>query len=265
MKTKKWLGQHFLTNAGVIKRILDALEARPEDAFLEIGPGPATLTKPLNDRGFGLTVVEFDPDMVAHLQKISFHPPIRIVQGDFMDVPLDDIITPGLKVLSNLPYNVSVPITARLLTRTPDIPLMVMMYQKEVAERVRARPKTKAYGIISVLAQAFYHMDLHFNVSPGSFKPPPKVVSQVVRFVRRDQSLFPVADLAKMTALVRCLFNHRRKTISASLKNWKEDWVHRDALMTALVACGLSEKARPEELAPEDYALWREELGVMHG
>jgi len=264
MKTKKWLGQHFLANTGVINRILDALDAQPQDHFLEIGPGPATLTLPLNERGYPLTVVEFDPDMVAFLQETPFQPPIRIIQGDFMEVPLNEVITPGIKILSNLPYNVSVPITARLLTQTPQIPLMVMMYQKEVAERIRAKPKTKAYGIISVLVQAFYDLDLHFNVSPGSFKPPPKVMSQVIRFVRKEKSLFPVEDLERMTTLVRFIFNHRRKTINATLKRWSEDWTDRARLMEALVACGISEKARPEDLSPQDYANWLQELGVKH-
>ncbi len=262
MKTKKWLGQHFLTNAGVIKRILDALEAQPTDRFLEIGPGPATLTRPLNERGFGFTVVEYDPDMAAFLSESQFNPPIRIVEGDFMEIPLDDVIEPGIKIVSNLPYNVSVPITARLLSRAQDIPVMVMMYQKEVAERIRAKPKTKAYGIISVLVQAFYDLDIHFNVSPGSFNPPPKVVSQVIRFMRKDKPLFPVKDLEKMTELVRFLFNHRRKTIGSNLKRWNLDWTDKDALIQALMACGLSEKSRPEDLTPGDYAQWFMQIGV---
>ena len=260
MKAKKRFGQHFLVNKGVITRILDAIEPDSDHHYLEIGPGPGTLTTPFNQRGFGLTAVEYDQDMVDHLATLPFDPAITVIQGDFMDVPLADVITPQTKVFSNLPYNVSVPITARLLEASPHIPLMVMMYQKEVAERIRAAAGSRDYGPISVLARAFYDIDLHFNVAPGSFRPPPKVLSQVLRFRRKPTPLLEIADLARVTTLVRHVFNHRRKTLGSNLRRWNHDWTNAATLIESLSACGLDSKLRPEQLEPEDYFRWYRQI-----
>ncbi len=263
--TKKRLGQHFLINAGVIAHILAALEAKEGDHFLEIGPGPGTLTEPLNRLGFSFPVVEFDGDMVTLLRSKSFDPPIRIIHGDFMDVPLDEVIVPGIKVFSNLPYNLSVPITARLLRAAPHIPLMVMMYQKEVAVRIRANQDSRDYGPISVLVKAFYDIDLHFNVAPGSFRPPPKVNSQVLRFRLKERPLLSSGlELERMTVLLRFLFNHRRKTLGWSLKRWTGDWTDHTSLLESLIACGLDPKSRPEHIGPEDYVHWLHSIKEHH-
>ena len=256
MQAKKHLGQHFLVNRGVIDRIIDSLEPEESEAFLEIGPGPATLTRPLNDRGFGFTVVEFDGDMVSHLKAQDFEPPLRIIHADFMEVDLADVVQGETKVVSNLPYNMSVPITARLLEASDRIPLMMLMYQKEVAERVRAMPHTKDYGPISVVTQCFYDIDLYFNVKPGSFRPPPKVMSQVIRLRRKTTSLISLADLPKMTELVRHLFHHRRKTLGWNIKKWRGDWTGSQALLESLQASGLDAGMRAEALSPSDYARW---------
>ena len=260
MKAKKRFGQHFLINKGIIERILDALEAVAEDSFLEIGPGPGTLTTPFNQRGFALTAVEFDQDMVDHLATLPFNPPIQVIQGDFMDVALTDVIGDQTKVFSNLPYNVSVPITARLLEASNQIPLMVMMYQKEVAERIRAGAGSRDYGPISILVRAFYDIDLHFNVAPGSFRPPPKVWSQVLRFRRKSVSSLELEDLPMVTKLVRHVFNHRRKTLASNIRKWKQDWMTVETLLESLEACGLDGRQRPEQLEPEDYFRWYRQI-----
>ena len=256
IKTKKKFGQHWLINKGVVEKILNALEAEPGDRFLEIGPGPGTLTLPLNRQGFGFTVVEFDPDMTAYLEKVPFDPPITIRNGDFLKLPLDSLIETETKVFSNLPYQTSVPITARLLRVSRHVPLMVMMYQREVAERIRAQPGGKAYSPISILTQAIYDIDLHFNVAAGSFQPPPKVISQVLRFRRKQAPLLQEDDLDKMTTFINGMFKHRRKTIKSNMKAWREDWPDKSLLLESLTIRGHHPQSRPESLSPIEYVQW---------
>ncbi len=256
MKPKKHLGQHFLRDKHIVLRIVEALEATPGDHVLEIGPGPGTLTFPLHERGYRLTAVDPDTDMIAHLEEHGFEPPITLIEADFMDVPLERVIQGETRVISNLPYNVSVPITARLLEASDRIPTMVLMYQKEVADRIRAAPDNRDYGPISVLCRMFYDIDMAFNVKPGSFFPPPKVMSAVIRLRRLKEPLLDLNELSRCSQLVRFLFTHRRKMLGARLKKWSGDWTSAQTLLESLTACGLDPKARPENLEPAAYAAW---------
>lgn len=264
MEAKKRLGQHFLKNAGTIGKIIDALEPSDSDAFLEIGPGAGALTLPLHRLGHPLTLVEYDPDMVTLLHRRNLSPAPTIYQADFLALEPAAVIAPGTKVVSNLPYNASVPITARLLEVASRIPLMVLMYQKEVAERIRAGAGTKAYGPISILCRFFFRVDLHFNVAPGSFSPPPKVQSQVIRLRRATSPLLDESDLAQMTELMRFLFGRRRKMLGTLLKTWQSDWMDKDCLLESLVALGLDRNARPENLDPHQYAAWFQSAKEQH-
>lgn len=254
-RAKKRFGQHFLYNQGLIDRILDALEAESDDPILEIGPGPGTLTIPLNQRGHAFKVVEVDRDMAEFLRNHPFDPAIDIVEDDILKQDLANVIAPGTKVISNLPYNVSVPITAYLLRGYHHIPVMVMMYQKEVAERIRAKHSTKAYGTISICVQCFYNIDLHFNVPPGAFKPPPKVMSQVIRLRALEQPRLAVALLPDLEKLVSKLFSNRRKMVKTTLKK-ADNWSDAASLLRSFEICGFDPQARPENLSPEDYARW---------
>lgn len=255
-KAKKRFGQHFLYSPGLIARILDALEATHDDPILEIGPGPGTLTIPLNQRGFSFKVVEVDRDMAAFLREQAWQPPVEVIEDDFLQQDLSTVIQPGTKVLSNLPYNVSVPITAYLLRGYAQIPLMVMMYQKEVAERIRAKPSTKAYGTISICVQCYYTIDLHFNVPPGAFKPPPKVMSQVIRLRALAKPLMAVALLPELERLVSKLFSNRRKMVRTTLRKAGSNWSDAPSLLRSFEICGFDPQARPENLSPQDYARW---------
>jgi len=249
-QAKKKFGQHFLHDRGIISKILDLLEGEPNERILEIGPGPGTLTIPLNQRGFGLRVVEIDRDMVSFLGTQCFEPPVEIIHQDFLKMELAGLVTEQTKVLSNLPYNVSVPITAKLLEVVEFIPLMVLMYQKEVAERIQAGPGSKDYGPISVLVQFFYEIDAGFNVAPGAFRPPPKVQSRVIRLRRRESYLIEPSEIGFAHQLLNLLFGQRRKMVQTSLKKRKRvHWldVYRDLG---------PEKARPEDLSPQFYAEW---------
>ena len=260
VRAKKSLGQHFLVDRAIVGRILDALEARSGDEILEIGPGPGTLTVPMFQRGLRVTAIEIDRDMIATLEALKLNPPPTLIHGDFMDLCPQSLITKETKVVSNLPYNVSVPITAKLLEVSHHIPLMVMMYQKEVALRIRAHPNSKAYGPISVLVRCFYDVDGHFNVKPGSFRPPPKVDSQVIRLRRKAAPLIEETQLEPLTELVRFVFQQRRKMLRARIKSWQAPWAQAQALLQSLAAVGLDPASRPEQLTAQAYVAWYQHL-----
>lgn len=256
MKAKKHLGQHFLKDDSIIARILDAVEAKQGERFIEIGPGPATLTLPFNRRGFGFQVVEADRDMVAFLRDQAWDPPVDVIHEDFLKVNLDQLVPSETKFFSNLPYNVSVPITARLIKIHPRVPLMVMMYQKEVALRIRANPGTKDYGPISVLRSLYYDVDFHFDVKPGSFQPPPKVMSQVIRLRRKAEPLLDLDDLKQFEQLVGHVFMQRRKMLSSTVKKWRGGWIGAPDLLEALHASGVDPSLRPERLEVAAFLAW---------
>jgi len=261
-RAKKKFGQHFLVNPGQIERILNLMEAAPGEPVLEIGPGPGTLTLPLLNRGVALEVVEADGDMVAHLENLKPEHAFGITQGDFLDIELDRFFQTQTRVVSNLPYNVSVPITARLLRHTPQIPKMVLMYQKEVAERIAAAPKSRDYGQISVVSQCYYRIKRGFDLAPGAFSPPPKVWSRVLVFNRRDDPQLPLDLLPKLEQLLHVLFSHRRKMIGGILKKWSPVWTDGPALLESYLSCEFDPTWRPEVLAPDDYACW---IRAFHG
>lgn len=254
--TKKRFGQHWLADGNMVRRIIEALEAQPEDAVLEVGPGPGTLTIPMHEQGITPTVVEFDRDMATLLENQGFDPPIRIVNADFMKVDLDELLDRDTKIVSNLPYNVSVPITMRLMAYAHRVPLMVLMYQKEVADRLTAKPNTKDYGIVSVPTQLLYDADLSFKVSPGCFRPPPKVMSRVVRFRRKPEPGVTREELPLLFDLLRQVFAQRRKTIKSNLKSWPHGWTRKETLLESLVSMNISPGSRAEDLSPEQFATW---------
>lgn len=255
-RAKKQFGQHFLVHQAHIQKILDLLEANAKEPLLEIGPGPGTLTFPIIERGHPLVVVEADPVMVDHLAAHPTTSEVGIIGDDFLKLNLDQLISEEMKVVSNLPYNVSVPITAKLLRKTPLIPKMVLMYQREVAARIAAQPGTKDYGTISVTCQCFYSIKKGFDLSPGAFKPPPKVWSRVLVFDRRQQSLLPLAMLPKLEDLLHTVFSHRRKMIGSILKKWSPNWASGNGLLESYLSCGFNPQWRPERLAPEHFAEW---------
>lgn len=253
IRTKKKFGQHFLHDRGLIDKILRLLDVQTGDFILEIGPGPGTLTFPLSEQSVAVFCVETDADMVD-LLAAQPQTNLTVVHADFLKWDLPAMFPKTFKVLSNLPYNVSVPITARLLQWTDRIPCMVLMYQKEVANRVRAQPRTKDYGPISVLTQLFYTCGQHFEVAPGAFRPPPKVMSQVIRLDRRGEFLVPLEGLGWVDRITHRLFQQRRKMIGGMLN--RLDWPEKSGLVESYVACGFSLQARPEDLSPNDYANW---------
>ncbi|MCB0617844.1 MAG: 16S rRNA (adenine(1518)-N(6)/adenine(1519)-N(6))-dimethyltransferase RsmA [Saprospiraceae bacterium] len=220
MKPKKSYGQHFLTSEQIAARIAHSLRATDlYDQVLEVGPGQGMLTKHLLVRNLRLTVVEADPDMVAHLQEHYPELEGQIVAADFLRLALDERMSNRpFGLIGNFPYNISSQILFKMLDYRHLIPEMVGMFQREMAERVIAPEGSKTYGVISVLVQAYYTGEYLFTVKPGSFHPPPKVQSAVIR-LERKASLELNCDEALFKRVVKQAFGQRRKMLRNTLKS----------------------------------------------
>lgn len=218
VRPKKFLGQHFLHDQGIAKRIVDSLQPTPGEAVLEIGPGMGVLTKYLQENTtIDLKVIEIDRDSVAYLGEHypSLHG--RIVSADFLKVDIDTIFPGAFSIIGNFPYNISSQIFFRVLDERQRVREVVCMLQKEVAERLAEPPGSKTYGILSVLLQAYYKITLLFKVPPGVFTPPPRVMSAVIRLERNDTQAL-ACDEKLFVQVVKQGFNNRRKTLRNALK-----------------------------------------------
>jgi 16S rRNA (adenine1518-N6/adenine1519-N6)-dimethyltransferase len=245
---KKRFGQNFLHDPNVIDRILRSVNPQPGQTLVEIGPGLGALTVPLLSRITPLDVVELDRDVIPHLQAACGHNPgLRITQADALNVDYRRFAPPGgqIRLIGNLPYNISTPLLFHLLTQADVISDMHFMLQKEVVERMCAEPGDDAYGRLSVTLAARCAVAHLFNVGPGAFKPAPKVDSAIVRVTPRAPD-FEIADWKRFDAVVAAAFSQRRKTLSNALK----------ALMDAdqIRAAGIDPGLRAERLHARDYA-----------
>lgn len=218
VRPKKALGQHFLTDLGVAARIASTLDGAPGLPVLEIGPGMGVLTQFILDSGRDLRVVEIDTESVAYLR--SHFPALdgRIIEGDFLRLPLDELFGGAqFALIGNYPYNISSQIFFHMLDYREQVPFCSGMLQKEVAERLAAAPGTKARGILSVLLQMWYDVRYLFTVPPGVFNPPPKVHSGVIE-LRRNSRTDAGCDEALFKTVVKTTFGQRRKTIRNSVR-----------------------------------------------
>jgi 16S rRNA (adenine1518-N6/adenine1519-N6)-dimethyltransferase len=231
---RKRFGQHFLSDHGIIDAIVDAIAPQPGDAMVEIGPGLAALTQPLVERLGALTVIELDRDLAARLRD---HPQLSVIESDVLKVDFRHVYqgfnatdsgansdtTPArkLRVVGNLPYNISTPILFHLLDFAPEIEDQHFMLQKEVIDRMVATPACSDYGRLSVMLQWRYAMENVLFVPPESFDPPPRVDSAVVRMVPHATPA-PV-DFATLETLVKVAFSQRRKLLRHSLGKWLEE------------------------------------------
>ena len=257
VKPKKFLGQHFLKDLNIARRIADTVKDYGEMPILEIGPGTGVLTQFLLSAGHDLTVVEIDRESVAYLR--AHFPALdgRILEEDFLKLPLDRIFPDRFCVIGNYPYNISSQIFFKVLDYKDRIPCCSGMIQKEVAERMASGPGNKDYGILSVLMQAWYDIEYLFTVSEQVFDPPPKVKSAVIRMTRNH-----VTDLGCSERLfkqvVKTSFNQRRKTLRNSLK----PLLGKDC---PLLENELFDK-RPEQLSVEQFiALTRDIETILPG
>lgn len=246
VKPKKSYGQHFLKEESIAQRIAESLSQTDQyQDILEIGPGMGVLTKYLLEYPeHKLKVVEADHDMVSYLNE---HYPVltpNIISADFLKVNLHEHFDGQFAIIGNFPYNISSQILFKLLEYKQEIPELVGMFQKEVAQRVAAEPHTSAYGILSVLLQAFYDVKYLFTVKPGSFNPPPKVMSGVIRLVRKENFEDLGCNPKLFKRIVKASFGMRRKMLRNSLK----PFVEKNVILQHEIF-----QKRPQDLTVQDF------------
>jgi 16S rRNA (adenine1518-N6/adenine1519-N6)-dimethyltransferase len=253
-RARKRFGQHFLEPAWVAK-LVNALDPRPDDTFLEIGPGRGALTVPLAARVKQLLAVEIDRDLAATLpEKV---PDIRLVQADFLDINLTDLLRDSpkpVRVVGNLPYNVAAPILFKLLHDADEgrqLADATLMLQKEVADRLVAKPGAAGYGALAIQVALLADAERILSLPPGAFRPPPKVRSAVVRLRFRPPTV-DVGDRSVFEKLVRGLFLQRRKKLANALKP-VADSVGRP-VAELIERADIDAGRRPEQLTLDDFA-----------
>lgn len=244
VKAKKHLGQHFLKDESIAKDIADTLNPQGYDKVLEIGPGMGVLTKYLLQQPYETYVIEIDTESVTYLEE--HYPKLngRIISKDFLRYNIKEIFGDSqFAIIGNFPYNISTQIVFRALELREQIPEFAGMFQKEVAQRICEKKGSKAYGILSVLVQAFYDAEYLFTVSEEVFIPPPKVKSGVLR-LRRKENYHLTCDERLFFTVVKTAFNQRRKTLRNSLKSYNlSDSLKEDSIFDL----------RPEQLSTEDF------------
>jgi 16S rRNA (adenine1518-N6/adenine1519-N6)-dimethyltransferase len=246
-RARKRFGQNFLHDPSIIRRIVAAIRPTPAQRLLEIGPGRGALTSALLERGCRLHAVELDRDLVPLLiQQFGANPLFSLQQGDALELQLDALpIEPPLRVVGNLPYNISTPLIFHLLFQAGAIADMHFMLQKEVVERLAAGPGSKAYGRLGIMAQYFCQVEPLLEVPPGAFSPAPKVQSAVVRLVPHAVLPHPARSLPTLRVVVRTAFNQRRKTLRNALQGLLDT--------AALERLAIDPGARPERLTLAQY------------
>ncbi len=246
MRPKKSFGQNFLINETISQRIVDEMMARRHgNNILEVGPGKGALTKYfLKQEDINFKAVEADWDMVHHLQQHYDLDQHQLIQQDFLQLPLEKVYNGAqYNVIGNFPYNISSQILFRIDKYKDIVPLVIGMFQKEVAERIASEPGSKVYGVTSVLLQASFHTKVLFKVSPGSFFPAPKVTSAILLLERKKDYNIP-CDVSLFKTIVKGSFNQRRKMLRNTLKpHIKDEALYNLDVMTK----------RPEHLSLEDF------------
>jgi 16S rRNA (adenine1518-N6/adenine1519-N6)-dimethyltransferase len=244
-RLKKSLGQHFLRDENICKKIVEELRQQPFQQLVEVGPGGGALTKfLLNVKGIDFKAVEIDDEKVAYLKRIYPVLTDKIIHKSILDIPPP--FEKAFTVVGNFPYNISTEIVFKVLDWKDQVECMIGMFQKEVAQRLASKPGSKVYGVTSVLVQAFFSVEYLFDVPPEAFEPPPKVVSGVIRLLpRNDTNPTPAMRSERdFKILVKTAFNQRRKQLRNGLKPLFAPEVLADDLFTK----------RAEQLSVEDFA-----------
>ncbi|HXA36550.1 MAG TPA: 16S rRNA (adenine(1518)-N(6)/adenine(1519)-N(6))-dimethyltransferase RsmA [Steroidobacteraceae bacterium] len=250
MPVRKRFGQHFLHDPGVIRRIIDTLAPVPGERIVEVGPGRGALTWALLERAKGLDVIEIDRDLAQSLKADPrARSGLRVHIENVLDTDFIRLRGAGrpLRVVGNLPYNISTPLLFRLLTQRAAISDMYFMLQKEVVDRMAAEPGGKEYGRLTVMLAAVAEVEALFDVGPGAFQPRPKVWSAIVHVRPTEIPRFDIGRDGVLRTLVTAAFSHRRKTLRNSLKGLLSS---RD-----IESCGIDPQLRPETLAPAQFGL----------
>jgi 16S rRNA (adenine1518-N6/adenine1519-N6)-dimethyltransferase len=244
VKAKKHLGQHFLKDESIASAIADTLNLEGYDDILEIGPGMGVLTKYLLDKPINTYVIEIDKESVVYLDENYPKLKDKIISQDFLKYNINEIFDgKQFAIIGNFPYNISTQIVFRALEYRNQIPEFSGMFQKEVAQRICEKKGTKAYGILSVLVQAFYDAEYLFTVDETVFNPPPKIKSGVLRLKRKENFTLPCSEKLFFT-VVKTGFQQRRKTLRNSLKSLNlPDNLREDTIFDL----------RPEQLSVEQF------------
>ena len=250
VKAKKHLGQHFLADNNIAAKIAQSLINGNKLPVLEIGPGTGVLTAELIKEKHKLTLVEIDAESVEYLSQ-NYKDEFKLIHDDFLKMRIDNLFESEFCLIGNFPYNISSQIFFKVLDNKSQIPEVVCMIQKEVAERIASPHGNKTYGILSVLIQLYYKIEYLFTVHENVFIPPPKVKSGVIRFVRYRDVIDGI-DEDKLKLVVKTAFNQRRKTIRNSVKSLINERTDLNHPFFNL---------RPEQLSPEDFIILTKVIG----
>lgn len=250
---KKFLGQHFLHDPRALERIVDLIAVQPSDHLVEIGPGEGALTTRLLPLAHSIDVIELDLDVIPKLQKNCNHSKnLCIHMGDVLQVDFAQFTAP-LRLVGNLPYNISTPLLFKAIKNIPLIQDMHFMLQKEVAERIVAASGSKIYGRLSVMLQYYCKIELLLHVGPGAFSPPPKVDSAFIRCIPHKYYTVKAQDENLLSKIVCAAFCQRRKTIANGLKKY--------LTASQLEEIDINPTSRPERLKVDDFVRISNQLG----
>jgi len=247
---RKALGQHFLTNPGILRKITAVIAPEKNDTIIEIGPGKGALTLHLTEKAGCVIAVEKDPSLIPILRTLS-RSNLVVINADFLSVNLHELMdNPPVKVVGNLPYSISTQIIMKILENHRLFTSCVFLLQKEVAERICAFPHSKKYAPLSILLKNYFKRKIHFSVPPGSFIPPPEVHSSLISLTKKDQPDFIIQNDHVFLEFLHVCFRHRRKKL---INNLKEAGLDLSLIIKVLKDNDIDEKVRAEDLTLAEY------------
>ena len=253
-RARKRFGQNFLVDKNCALKIVDLASLDPSDVVLEIGPGQGAITRLLADKGCKVFALEIDRDLARFLrEEFRSINNVNIIEGDALKFDFANLIEEGgnkLKVIANLPYNVATPILFRLLEMRGCIDKMVLMFQKEVAQRIVSPPDCKSYGALSIFPQLYSDITIELTLPPSVFRPAPKIDSQVLLFQTLDRPRFEVADEKLLKGIISTAFSQRRKKLSNTLKSF---FPEREKLEESFSSVSIDPSRRAETLSVEEF------------
>ena len=264
-RPRKRLGQNFLVHEHVLEAIVDLLALKTDDLVLEIGPGLGALTRRLVDRAAGVWAVEVDPFLIQRLQEsdLTAHPKFHLISGDILKVPLAEILPKHrIKLIGNLPYSISTPVLFRVLELRAYFSSIVLMVQKEVADRIASAPGAKTYGTLSVWCQIHGQVTKKLQVSPEAFFPQPKVRSTVLKMELYPRPRIPLEEMTVLRGLLRAAFGQRRKTLGNVMGKWLKS--ARDEIEEFLGSQNIDPQRRGETLSIDNFINLTHALAASH-
>jgi 16S rRNA (adenine1518-N6/adenine1519-N6)-dimethyltransferase len=259
---KKGWGQHFLIDRNILNKMIRTAQIKEEDVVLEIGPGFGEMTTGLAKKSKKVIAIEIDPKLVEILKKkVMDYPNVEVVKGDILKVDFDKLLSQEknpVKVVANLPYQISTPLLFRFIELRQLFSTLTLMLQKEVAERMVAPPGGKEYGPLSIFIQLVSDLTIRFLVKPAAFFPPPKIESAVIHMVWKEKPMAEVKDVEWFKKIVRGSFGYRRKTLINALKHSCLSLPHDIELRIKKI--GIDPQRRPETLTIQEFALLADAL-----